>query len=102
MRTSHTVGVISAKLIKTDNYKVKKQEDTTYEALVKLPIIKGGIETRFIPGLSKETKDLIEGFFKITQDVQLRELALSDPSLIELSENDILLNNILGKNVEQD
>ena len=46
---------------------MSKQKEVK-ELLNKLPIIKGGIESRFIPNFSQDTKNLIEGFFKITQD----------------------------------
>ena len=32
----------------------------------KLFLLQGGLESRFIPELSDKTKELIEGFFKIT------------------------------------
>ena len=62
-----------------DDDEINKQKEVK-ELLNKLPIIKGGIESRFIPNFSQETKNLIEGFLKITQDKKLREYALSDPS----------------------
>lgn len=37
--------------------------------LNKLVMLQGGLENRFIPELSDKTKTLIEGFFKITQDM---------------------------------
>ena len=42
----------------------------------KLNILQGGIEARFIPSLSAETKTQIEGSFKITQNRSLQQLAL--------------------------
>jgi hypothetical protein len=36
--------------------------------LSKLNVLQGGIEDRFIPGLSNSTKIQIEGSFKITGD----------------------------------
>ena len=41
-------------------------------------ILQGGIEARFIPSLSQETKTQIEGSFKITNDRQLQSLALQN------------------------
>ena len=62
-----------------DDDEINKQKEVK-ELLNKIQIIKGGIESRFIPNFSQETKNLIEGFLKITQDKKLREYALSDPS----------------------
>lgn len=36
-------------------------------------MLQGGLESKFIPELSDKTKELMVGFFKITQDDQLRE-----------------------------
>ena len=95
MRTCYTVGRISAQLIgkKTD----KDEEEPHIETLSKLSIIKGGIESRFIPVFAQSTKNLIEGFFKITQDPQLRECALDRPEQIRLTEDDRLLHEIIGQ-----
>ena len=65
--------------------------------LSKLSIIKGGLESRFIPTFGDETKSLIEGFFKITQDQQLREYALKRPEDVEVTEEDKLLSEVLEK-----
>ena len=46
----------------------KKEED---ETLSTVNILQGGIENRFIPGLSETTKMQIEGSFKITGDKEL-------------------------------
>ena len=43
----------------------------------KINIYQGGIENRFIPSLSGDTKHLIEGFFKISNDQDLRTYALA-------------------------
>jgi hypothetical protein len=47
--------------------------------LAKLNILQGGIEPRFIPALSSETKLQIEGSFKITLDETLKILASKKP-----------------------
>ena len=96
-RVSYAIGFTAAKLIKTEKVEEDGEMEAKREALTKLPIIKGGIESKFIPALSQGTKDLIEGFFKITQDPELRELALSDPNMIEMSEDDALLDEIFSK-----
>ena len=67
---SYTTGWVAGRLIQH-----KKEED---ETLSKLNILQGGIENRFIPGLSEATKIQIEGSFKITGDKELQKLALSD------------------------
>ena len=41
-------------------------------------MLEGGIERRFIPELSAKTKELIEGFFNITMDDELRELSAKE------------------------
>ena len=61
----------------------------------KLNILQGGIENRFIPGLSEVTKIQIEGSFKITGDKELQKLALSENEQIVLESEDKLLSNII-------
>ena len=68
----------------------------------KLSIIKGGIESRFIPTFDQKTKSLIEGFFKITEDKNLRAYALSAPETVELTDQDELLNEVLEKRKASD
>ena len=41
----------------------------------KLDMLQGGIERRFIPELSEQSKQLIGSFFKITMDEELSQLA---------------------------
>ena len=67
---SYTIGWVAGRLIQR-----KQDKDVT---LSKLNVLQGGIEDRFIPGLSGPTKIQIEGSFKITGDKQLQKLALSD------------------------
>ena len=55
---------------------VSEEESDESKSLSKLNILQGGIEARFIPALSQETKTQIEGSFKITNDKQLQQLAL--------------------------
>ena len=61
----------------------------------KLNIYQGGIENRFIPSLSADTKHLIEGFFKISNDEILRNYALAKPEEITLEEDDSMLTKII-------
>ena len=63
---NYTIGVVSYRLMV-----LNKDEDDDMKKLSKLNILQGGIEPRFIPSLSQETKTQIEGSFKITQDKQL-------------------------------
>ena len=93
-RTCYTIGMISAQLIGRQE---KEDEAHKNELLSKLSIIKGGLESRFIPTFGDETKSLIEGFFKITQDQQLREYALKKPEDVEVTEEDRLLSEVLEK-----
>ena len=46
-------------------------------------MLQGGLERRFIPELSEKSKQLIEGFFKITMDDELRDLALKKTEEVE-------------------
>ena len=91
-RTCYTIGVISSHLIQTEKQEEASDKDAALkETLNKLPVIKGGIESRFIPSFDQKTKDLIEGFFKITKDTELREYALSSEDKIECTVDDTLL-----------
>ena len=60
---NYSIGIISYRLMH-----LSKDEDSEMKKLSKLNILQGGIEPRFIPSLSHETKIQIEGSFKITQD----------------------------------
>ena len=60
----HCIGVVAYRLILTDD----KEDSEDKKTLNKLNILQGGIEVRFIPALSQETKKQIEGSFKITND----------------------------------
>ena len=60
---NYTISVISYRLIL-----LNKNESQDKKSLSKLNILQGGIESRFIPSLSQETKKQIEGSFKITND----------------------------------
>ena len=57
------IGVVSYHLIR-----LNKDETGERKNLSKLNILQGGVEPRFIPSLSAETKRQIEGSFKITND----------------------------------
>ena len=61
--TYYSIGVIAYRLIQLNS-----DEDEDKKNLSKLDILHGGIESRFIPTLSKETRTQIEGSFKITND----------------------------------
>jgi hypothetical protein len=98
-QTNYTLGTVAKRLI----CKEKKSKDSDKEKLKlidkidlqKLPLLHGGFDTRFIPIMSKKTKDLIEGFFKITQDEELRKYALQEPSDLVKTENDELLERVI-------
>ena len=47
---TYTIGWVAGRLIQ------REQEDDTNATLSKLNVLQGGIENRFIPGLSTETK----------------------------------------------
>jgi hypothetical protein len=66
--------VITHKLI---NWQVSDAFKDENALINKLSIYQGGIENRFIPSLSNETKHMIEGFFKISNDENLRKFALA-------------------------
>ena len=63
--------------------------------LNKLNILQGGIEARFIPSLSKDTKTQIEGSFKITGDKKLQTLAQQGEDKVILSLSDSLFGAII-------
>lgn len=81
-QVSYSIGWVAGRLIKKE--KVSDDEVT----LNKLNILQGGIENRFIPGLSQATKIQIEGSFKITGDKELQKLALTEASQIQRTEED--------------
>ena len=90
--------MISAQLIdKKKESEDKSEDETQKENIDKLSIIKGGIESRFIQTFSEKTKNLIEGFFKIMHDSQLRDYALGDADAVILTDEDRLLEDILIK-----
>ena len=64
-------------------------------------MLQGGIEDRFIPGLSEPTKLQIEGSFKITGDKELQRLSLADASTIMSNSEDNVLNGIINGGVHQ-
>ena len=59
----YAIGHVSYRLILLN---VDDGEES--KKLSKLSLLQGGIESRFIPSLSRETKLQIEGSFKITND----------------------------------
>ena len=84
------IGVVSYHLIR-----LNKDETGERKNLSKLNILQGGVEPRFIPSLSAETKRQIEGSFKITNDQELRELAMKDENDVNLEPSDKLFIEIL-------
>ena len=70
---TYTIGVITQRLIKSED---GDSENAVLRSLTKLNLLHGGIEDRFIPSLTDETKHQIEGSFKITNDQELRDFAL--------------------------
>ena len=58
------------------------ENDSSIASLGKLNILHGGLEDRFIPTLSSETKRQIEGSFKITSDEKLRNYSTQDESQV--------------------
>ena len=71
------------------------EESEEKKGLNQLNILQGGIEARFIPSLSQETKTQIEGSFKITGSSRLQQLALQDEDKVILTATDSLLNAII-------
>lgn len=66
----YTMGIVANQLIRNPKEKEAKEEDPETKKnkidFKKLIMLQGGLEMRFIPELSDETKKNIEGFFKIT------------------------------------
>ena len=60
-------------------------------------MLQGGLESRFIPELTDKTKQLIEGFFKITMDDELRDLAFKKAEEVERTEDDMMLHRVWAK-----
>lgn len=98
----YTLGNVAHQLIAPADEEQPKEEekkDGKIE-LNKLVMLQGGLENRFIPELSDQTKTLIEGFFKITQDMQLRDLSLKKKDAVDLTEDDHLFGRILAKSTD--
>lgn len=70
------IGNVACQLIQRN---VGEESSQEMKQLAKLNILQGGIEPRFIPALSSETKLQIEGSFKITLDETLKILASKKP-----------------------
>lgn len=87
---SYTIGVVAYRLIL-----LSEDESQDKKKLSKLNILQGGIEGRFIPSLSQETKTQIEGSFKITNDKQLQQLALQSEDKVIFEASDSLLMGIV-------
>ena len=105
-QASYTMCVIAHRLIAPEDEEEKKQEEKDKKSekpdFNKLTMLQGGLESRFIPELSDKTKTLIEGFFKITQDDQLRDLSLKKAEQAEKTEDDELLHRIVEKSKDPD
>ena len=71
------------------------EESEEKKNLNKLNILQGGIEARFIPSLTQETKTQIEGSFKITGSGRLQKLAQQEEDKVVLSASDSLLGAII-------
>lgn len=90
----HAIGVVSYHLVM-----FKNEESASRKNLNKLNILQGGVEPRFIPSLSAETKRQIEGSFKITNDTDLRELALQNDDQVTLEPSDQLYSEIVDSSM---
>ena len=64
--------MITQRLIKSEE---EDSISTIANQLINLNLLHGGIEDRFIPSLTDETKHQIEGSFKITNDKELQDYA---------------------------
>ena len=89
-KTIYAIGAICYHLVQ-----LNKEEASERKNLSRLNILQGGIEPKFIPSLSSETKRQIEGSFKITNDTELQQLALTDESEISYDKSDKLLRCII-------
>ena len=95
----YTTGVVAHQLIlprdsRSEEEKKKEETEQKKVDLKNLVLLHGGLESRFIPELSEKTKLLIEGFFKITNDVSLRDLALKRADEVQWTDDDKLLSHI--------
>ena len=86
----YAIGVLAYHLAR-----LNRDETTTRKNLSKLNILQGGVEPRFIPTLSAETKRQIEGSYKITNDKDLQSLALKNENEIVLEPSDQLYLEIM-------
>ena len=102
----YTMGVIAHQLISSEEEEENKDEEKEKKAnkpdFDKLIMLQGGLESRFIPELSDKSKIMIEGFFKITQDHELRANSLKKPEEVERTEDDELLDRIAEKSTNPD
>lgn len=83
---NYSIGVIAYRLIH-----LTKEESEDKKNLSTMNILQGGIEARFIPCLSQETKTQIEGSFKITGDRQLQQLAVQSEDKVAIEAKDGLV-----------
>ena len=91
--------MITHKLI---NWQVSDTYKDENALINKLSIYQGGIENRFIPNLSNETKHLIEGLFKISNDENLRKFALSSPDDVVKTEDDQMLEKVMFSSTDSE
>ena len=84
------IGVVTHHLVR-----MNKDETNERKSLSKLNILQGGVNEKFIPSLSAETKSQIKGSFKITNDSELLELAMKDESDVVLSKSDQLFFEVI-------
>lgn len=90
-QVTYTLGFVAGRLIQQDQG--ANDDDNT---LSRLNVLQGGVEDRFIPGLSEPTKVQIEGSFKITGNKQLQKLALSAPDAVVVMHDDEMLRDIIA------
>ena len=86
------IGAVAYRLIQ-----LNKDETDDRKNISKLNILQGGVEVRFIPSLTSDTKIQIEGSFKITNDKQLQQLAFKNETEVVNEASDLLLNGILDE-----
>lgn len=86
----YSIGVVANRLIQ---YSASEADDK--KNIAKLNILQGGVEPRFIPSLTQETKDQIEGSFKLTNEARMQKLAQQDASEVVKEAQDVLLGGVI-------
>ena len=70
-----TFGLITKQLISCEDFERKTDERREDKLnFAKLILLQGGIEERFIPEISEQTKTLLQSFSSLTADSKLMEL----------------------------